>query len=164
MFGADWDNFMGNSKSKQQKTFFHDIESDLHFAGLIPRVINEIFAQLRNKGLEQNYNVFCTFLQIYNEKIFDLLQDSQDCKALSIHENKIEGIFVEGLTEYSMSSAEDCLALMRRGEKNRFTRPTLMNAKSSRSHTIFQILIESAKADPNGKLQVLMIFHRFVFP
>jgi len=157
MFGADWDNLMAN-KSKHQKTFFQEIDNDLHFAGLIPRTIQEIFNIIKTKGLESNFNIFCTFLQIYNEKIYDLLQDTVESKPLFIHENKIEGIFVEGLTEYSMNTAEDCLVLMRRGEKNRITRPTLMNAKSSRSHTIFQILIESAKADKNGNLQVFVLF------
>ena len=157
MFGPDWDNMMTN-KSKHQKTFFQEIETDLHYAGLIPRTIQEIFNNIKTKGLESNFNVFCTFLQIYNEKIYDLLQDNAESKPLCIHENKIEGIYVEGLTEYSMNSAEDCLVLMKRGEKNRITRPTLMNAKSSRSHTIFQILIESAKADKNGFLQVFDTF------
>lgn len=44
----------------------------------------------------------------------------------------------------------DCLELMKRGEKNRFIRQTSMNTKSSRSHTIFQILLESIHADNRG--------------
>ena len=160
MFGADWDSIVmkklniNNANNKQQHTFFQDIETDKNFAGIIPRTIYEIFNIIKNKGLDNSFNVFCTFMQIYNEKIFDLLQDKSESKPLNIHENKIEGIFVEGLTEYSVNTAEDCLMLMRRGEKNRITRPTLMNTKSSRSHTIFQFLIESSKADKNGNLQV----------
>lgn len=157
MFGADWDILLTKRPqipSKEQHTFFQDIETDFHFAGVIPRAITEIFSIMKNKDYENKFNIFCTFSQIYNEKIFDLLQNQSEIKALNIRENILEGIFVEGLAEYSVSTAEECLILMRRGEKNRITRSTLRNTKSSRSHTIFQILIESSKADKNGKLQV----------
>lgn len=54
---------------------------------------------------------------------------------------------MEGLTEYAVNHYYDCLTLMKRGERNRIIRSTSMNVKSSRSHTIFQVLIESSKAD-----------------
>lgn len=162
MFGADWDTIINKNlallkgeSSTQQKTFFQEPEKDLLYAGLIPRIVCEVFNLLKNQGIEDNFNIFCTFMQIYNEKIFDLLQDKAESKPLNIRENKVEGIFVEGLTEYSVNSAYEALTLMTRGEKNRVTRPTLMNTKSSRSHTIFQILVESSKADKNGNLHVL---------
>lgn len=99
-----------------------------------------------NKSKAGSYYIYCSFLQIYNEKIFDLLQDQSIPKALQIHESKLDGIFVEGLTEYAVTHYYDCLTLMKRGEKNRFIRQTTMNAKSSRSHTIFQLVVEQAKA------------------
>ena len=61
---------------------------------------------------------------------------------LLIHENKQDGIYVEGLNEVVVEDPEQCLELMRRGESNRIVRQTHMNAKSSRSHTIFTLLIE----------------------
>ena len=63
---------------------------------------------------------------------------------------------MEGLTEFSVFSFEECISLMKRGERNRFTRQTTQNVKSSRSHTIFQLLVESTIADSNGKLQVIL--------
>jgi hypothetical protein len=81
--------------------------------------------------------VYCSFLQIYNEKIYDLLVESDYPVPLSIHESRLDGVFVEGLSEYAVNHYYDCLTLMKRGEKNRFIRSTSMNAKSSRSHTIF---------------------------
>lgn len=159
MFGADWDSLINKNAnnvkgSTQQNTFFQDFEKDLHYAGVIPRIVNEVFNLLKTQGNEDNFNIFCTFMQIYNEKIYDLLQDKNEAKPLNIRENNVEGIFVEGLTEYSVNTAQETLILMSRGEKNRIIRPTLKNAKSSRSHTIFQILIESSKADKNGNLHV----------
>ena len=43
---------------------------------------------------KMTYTVYCSFLQIYNEKLYDLLQNSGN--ALSIREDKMSGIFVEG--------------------------------------------------------------------
>jgi hypothetical protein len=89
--------------------------------------------------------VYCSFLQLYNEQMADLLEDdpkaAKDQKLL-IHENKQDGIYVEGLNEIVVEDPEQCLELMRRGERNRVVRQTHMNAKSSRSHTLFTLLIE----------------------
>ena len=81
-------------------------------------------------------------MQVYNEKIYDLLQDTEKPKALGIHESKADGIFVEGLTEFGVTKTEDCLELLAQGIKNRIIRQTSMNAKSSRSHSIFQLVLE----------------------
>lgn len=43
---------------------------------------------------EPKFRIYCSFLQIYNEKIYDLLQDFPKTKALNIHESKLDGIFV----------------------------------------------------------------------
>ena len=61
---------------------------------------------------------------------------------MNIHESKTEGIFVEGLTEFGVTKSEDCLDLLVQGVKNRIIRQTSMNAKSSRSHSIFQLIFE----------------------
>jgi centromeric protein E len=59
-----------------------------------------------------------------------------------IHENPTDGIYIEGLNEMVVDDADQCLELMKKGERNRVVRQTSMNIKSSRSHTIFQLLIE----------------------
>jgi hypothetical protein len=72
MFGRDWENsFDHNLKIKKQKTPLTDISNDKNFSGLIPRSAFHIFSSLQNHTTK--YNVFCSFLQIYNEKIYDLL-------------------------------------------------------------------------------------------
>lgn len=82
------------------------------------------------------------------------MKDFPKPKALNLHESKLDGIFVEGLAEYAVTHYLDCLELMKRGEKNRFIRQTSMNTKSSRSHTIFQILLESTRPDAKGMFRV----------
>lgn len=76
--------------------------------------------------------------------MMDLFEDdkSQMSKKMLIHENKDDGIYVEGLNEIEVSDLDHCLELMQRGERNRIVRQTSMNVKSSRSHTLFQILVE----------------------
>lgn len=91
-------------------------------------------------------------MQIYNEKLYDLYQDKEQAKPLVIREDKYSGIFVEGLSEYVVTTAQECFLLLKRGEKNRITRQTRSNIHSSRSHTIFQLLVESNTADRKGML------------
>ena len=97
--------------------------------------------------------MYCSFVQIYNEKLFDLLRDPKQKNPLTIREDKSQGIFVEGLSEFVVKNEYDCLSLLRRGERNRATRQTRMNVNSSRSHTIFQFLLESEKVDANGMIK-----------
>ena len=68
-------------------------------------------------------------------------------------------LYLEGLAEFSVDTFEDCLNLMTKGEKNRHIRQTSANIKSSRSHTIFQVIIESTIADKEGRLQVIIIYN-----
>ena len=96
---------------------------------------------------------YCSFLQIYNEKIYDLLQNPTRDKPLAIREEKDNGIFVENLAEYVVERAEDCMYLLKQGDKNRVVRQTRFNHHSSRSHTIFQLLIEGDKANKRGALK-----------
>ena len=81
-----------------------------------------------------------SYLEIYNETILDLLCEPSKRKQsnLRIRENETGNVFVEGLEEAVVSSPEEVINLMRRGEKNRHYGETNMNARSSRSHTIFR--------------------------
>lgn len=152
MFGQHWD----DNQSARQNTlgglrFDGDVDrflQDKAQLGIIPRAIEQVFNELEGKyyrALEEgntevrpdDYVVYCSFLQIYNEKLFDLLQDRHGEKPLNIREDKHSGIFVEGQSEYAVTNAADCFTLLKRGEASRITRQTRSNIHSSRSHTIF---------------------------
>ena len=60
---------------------------------------------------------------------------------------------MEGLTEYVVMNQRDCFALLKRGERNRITRATRANISSSRSHSIFQLLVETNRVDKKGMLK-----------
>lgn len=117
--------------------------------GLIPHSIESIFQE----SIEKNMTYYCSFIQIYNERLYDLLQDPKRDRVLRIRENKLYGIFVEGLAEFVTENAQDCFLLIGKGEQNRAVRQTKFNIHSSRSHTIFQMLIESDKANKRGALR-----------
>ncbi|EGZ05092.1 hypothetical protein PHYSODRAFT_248580 [Phytophthora sojae] len=116
-------------------------------AGIIPRAIKEIFAATVQMEADAQATVFCSFVQIYNEQIFDLLRDTQMNAPLEIHEDRKNDIFVEGLSEYAVRSVSDCLQLLQCGEQNRAVRSTHMNQVSSRSHSVFQLLLEQRRKD-----------------
>ena len=137
MFGKGWDDIA-------------DPEGVLNsdFSGIVPRTINQVFG---NENLA-NCTVYTSFLQIYNEKIFDLLGKDHG-KTLQIRESKLYGIFVEGLAEFVVQSKEDCAALLNRGNSLKASRQTKLNQQSSRSHTIFQMQVESNVANKKGNLK-----------
>ncbi|ETV75638.1 hypothetical protein, variant [Aphanomyces astaci] len=118
-------------------------------AGIIPRAIKDIFAGVikKNASGTQQAAVFCSFVQIYNENLYDLLRDVNMDKPLAIHEDRSNGIFVEGLSEYAVQNVHDCFALLQAGEEHRAVRATHMNQVSSRSHSAFQLFLEIKTTD-----------------
>lgn len=91
-----------------------------------------------------------SYLQIYNEVIFDLLRP--DRANLQIREDKKKGVFVEGLSEWAVRSPIDIYGLMKKGQQSRATAATKLNDVSSRSHAVFIIVVEqmSIISDENG--------------
>ena len=108
-------------------------------AGVIPRAIHEIF-ELGNNPEVLSYSVFCSFVQIYNENLFDMLRDASMASPLTVREDKKE-IYVQGLSEYNVHTVDDTLSLLAVAENNRAIRETYMNMFSSRSHSIFQLFV-----------------------
>ena len=140
MFGSDWDNILQKHNSKQS-TFLRTIQQDENHAGIIPRTISHIFSSFSDKKYRK---IYCSFLQLYNEQMMDLFEDDKTKinKKMIIHESKNDGIYVEGMNEIQVKDVDHCLELMQRGQTNRIVRETSMNTKSSRSHTLFQLLVE----------------------
>lgn len=95
--------------------------------------------------------VKCSFLEIYNEELIDLLDGSglQQAMAtgernnkINIREEKNGTIAIYGLHEEKVEKAEDMAKCLHRGSGFRTTASTFMNNNSSRSHAIFTISIE----------------------
>ena len=148
MFGESWED---QRVYRNRARGAHSIGASLgsRAPGLVPLAVSLLFPLQTGKA----FTCYCSFMQIYNEKVYDLLQDPMRSKALTVREDREEGIYVEKLAEYVVQTAEDCLGLLSTGERNRAVRETRYNAHSSRSHTIFQLLLESDKANKRGTLK-----------
>jgi hypothetical protein len=108
--------------------------------GLLPCALRDIFSLIQKEKNPQLYHVHCSYIEIYNENLHDLLTDSNNLKL--VDDNKF-GVIVSGAKRVKINSFEDGITLKDFGEENRKYRETLINEYSSRSHTIFQIFIET---------------------
>ena len=107
--------------------------------GVIPRIVEQIFASIMTSPSTIEYTVRVSYMEIYMEKIRDLLQPQND--NLPVHEEKNRGVYVKGLLEIYVSSVQEVYEVMRRGGAARAVAATNMNQESSRSHSIFVITI-----------------------
>lgn len=107
--------------------------------GIVPLATEEIFKRIKeNKDPEKKYEVVAMMCEIYNEKVQDLMIPVQKRpnNGLKIRESKSLGIFVDGLSKHAVSSYDEISKVMSIGEGNRSKGATLMNAESSRAHTV----------------------------
>lgn len=107
--------------------------------GIIPRIIEQIFANILSSPGNIEYTVRVSYMEIYMERIRDLLQPQND--NLPVHEEKSRGVYVKGLLEIYVSSVQEVYEVMRRGGLARAVAATNMNQESSRSHSIFVVTI-----------------------
>ncbi|XP_016945231.3 uncharacterized protein cmet isoform X2 [Drosophila suzukii] len=111
--------------------------------GVMVLAAKEIFQQISSEK-ERDFLLRVGYIEIYNEKIYDLLnKKNQDLK---IHEAG-NGIVNVNCEECIITSEDDLLRLLCMGNKERTVGETNMNERSSRSHAIFRIIIESRKSD-----------------
>ncbi|KAI9094579.1 P-loop containing nucleoside triphosphate hydrolase protein [Phlyctochytrium arcticum] len=116
--------------------------------GVIPQAVDDIFAYIREQKGDREYLLRVSYLEIYNETIRDLLSPEQG--DLRIHEDRKRGVFVSPLKEEIVTSPKQVMKIIRRGEENRHFGATDYNEHSSRSHTIFQMIVESRERCVNG--------------
>lgn len=124
------------------------VPDDETLRGLIPNCFAHIFGVLQtDEDPTKKFLVRCSYLEIYNEDVFDLLVEQKKNVApekLDVKEDKNKGVFVAGLTQVIVQSIPEMEKQMLFGTNNRKTASTAMNAESSRSHSIFTIYIETA--------------------
>lgn len=119
--------------------------------GILPCTLRDIFLKINkitNENPNISYKVYCSYIEIYNENIHDLLTDSNFLKLI---DDKKYGIIVAGAKKVRIENFETGIGIKDFGEENRKYRETLFNEYSSRSHSIFQIFIESFEAKDEGE-------------
>ena len=116
--------------------------------GIIPNAFSHIFGFIKTEGESKKFLVRCSFVEIYNEEVRDLLVNSS--KKLDIREDPKKGTFVKDLTYVTLKDTEDIQNCLDKGNKNRHVGATSMNDQSSRSHSLFTVYLE---IEENGKIR-----------
>jgi len=120
--------------------------------GLIPRILDRLFELIGQKKLE-NYSadflVTCSYLEIYNEQIVDLLAHTPS--PLQLREDKKGLVYVEGLLKENVTSSEGACAFLDSGAQRRHMKPTAANEQSSRSHSIYTVYITQSATEKGTK-------------
>ncbi|KAK3046245.1 hypothetical protein LTS18_013411, partial [Coniosporium uncinatum] len=121
-------------------------------AGIIPRVLHSLFAKL--EGEESENSVKCSFIELYNEELRDLLSVDDTVKLKIFDDNSRKGhsaTLVQGMEESHIKSASKGLQLLREGSHKRQVAATKCNDLSSRSHTVFTITVYMKRTTDAGE-------------
>uniref|UniRef100_A0A3B3UF62 Kinesin family member 13B n=1 Tax=Poecilia latipinna TaxID=48699 RepID=A0A3B3UF62_9TELE len=116
--------------------------------GLIPRLCSSLFSRTVQEAREgETFTVEVSYMEIYNEKVRDLLDPKGSRQALRVREHKVFGPYVDGLSRLAVASYKDIESLMSEGNKSRTVAATNMNEESSRSHAVFNIILTHTLMD-----------------
>ncbi|KAI3447639.1 hypothetical protein Pfo_004304 [Paulownia fortunei] len=125
-------------------------------AGVIPRAVQQIFDILESERAD--YSMKVTFLELYNEEITDLLApdegpnplDDKPKRPLVLMEDGKGAVFVRGLEEEIVCSADEIYAILDKGSAKKHMADTLLNKQSNRSHSIFSITVQIKESNSDG--------------
>jgi kinesin family protein 11 len=121
-------------------------------AGIIPRVLQALFKKLELD--EQENSVRCSFIELYNEELRDLLSSDDSAKLKIYDDTSRKGhstTMVQGMEERYILNAGDGLKWLREGSIKRQVAATKCNDLSSRSHTVFTITVYAKQKTENGE-------------
>lgn len=112
---------------------------------MCPRAVNQLFNEV-NSRVELEFKISCSYMEIYNEKIFDLLSDmvpADQVTDYTIAEEKDgRGTFVRGIAEVEVKDENSTLNLLFSGGLSRTVATHKLNKQSNRSHSIFTIYLQ----------------------
>ena len=190
MFGGEWAMNDKSTDYDQRKNFNKDkynfilneelmIDPFSKTNGIIPNLIMALFQTYGSyDSNDNNIIITCSYIQIYNERVYDLLVDEEELveqkknfdlntglgkqanekpikqKPLKIKYDRKNGVSIEGVNEIRTPSFYDIFELLRQGEINRKIRQTKRNEMSSRSHTIFIINVQNLKTNVISKIKL----------
>ncbi|XP_056401809.1 stAR-related lipid transfer protein 9 isoform X2 [Hyla sarda] len=120
--------------------------------GLTPRICEGLFSYNDGSpGTPSSSRIEVSFLEIYNERVRDLLHQSEEKKpyTLRVREHPEKGPYVQGLSQHVVTEYEQVVALLEQGMENRITAATHIHDASSRSHAIFTIQYTQAMLEDN---------------
>uniref|UniRef100_A0A8C1RFZ5 Kinesin family member 21B n=1 Tax=Cyprinus carpio TaxID=7962 RepID=A0A8C1RFZ5_CYPCA len=153
----------GSGKTYTMGTGF-DVTISEEEQGIIPRAVQHLFQGIQKRRLDAQsagmplpeFKVSAQFLELYNEEILDLFDNTRDPESrgrksnIKIHEDGSGGIYTTGVMSRLVSSEEELLQCLKLGALSRTTASTQMNAQSSRSHAIFTIHLCQMRVCPHS--------------
>ncbi|CAF3655742.1 unnamed protein product [Rotaria socialis] len=145
----------GQTGSGKTYTMGGDLsQRDVDFSkGIYALTANDIFRHLNKPPNKGQFDVYCTFFEIYCTKVFDLFNEKKRLRVLEDHKNLVQ---VVGKKEEQVETVEDVMTLIRRGMSVRTSGTTSANENSSRSHAIFQITLKKKNATKDyGKISLI---------
>ena len=170
----------GQTGSGKTYSVIGEPEDEQH-AGLFPRAAQQLFESIGADTSGTEITVRCSYLEVYKEIVRDLLDQSPAAalkpsrktslrdaveasrpstvkeKGLTIRESAERGVFVEGLTQTTVTSAEAVLACLKLGNANRAVGVTNMNSESSRSHAVLTLTVRQKYEDGSFNVSKLNV-------
>ncbi|KAG2230512.1 hypothetical protein INT48_008317 [Thamnidium elegans] len=121
--------------------------------GITPKTCMELFNRIEsNTDTTLNFRVEVSYIEIYNEKVHDLLNPKNKGN-LKVREHPSLGPYVEDLSRLVVRSFDDINHLMDEGNKARTVAATNMNETSSRSHAVFTLFLTQTRSDEATKAE-----------
>ena len=130
--------------------------------GITPRSFDYIFNRIKSLQKEDptsKYNINISFIQIYLEMIQDLFEPNNQVK---IREDPDKGVFLENCLWIKVNNTQEFEEAFKKGEKNRITECTKMNAQSSRSHALLIVRIEKNFTDKESNEHIMTQGHLYL--
>uniref|UniRef100_A0A8C5BDL8 Kinesin motor domain-containing protein n=1 Tax=Gadus morhua TaxID=8049 RepID=A0A8C5BDL8_GADMO len=115
--------------------------------GADPALCSALFDRTLKGKREESFTVEVSYMEIYNERVRDLLDPKGSRQALRVREHKVLGPYVDGLSRLAVACYKDIESLMSEGNKSRTVAATNMNEESSRSHAVFNIILTHTLID-----------------
>ena len=135
------------------KTFtMMGIVTDPNLKGIIPNAFDHIFGFIKTEGESKKFFLRCSFVEIYNEEVRDLLGNKD--KQLNIRDDPKKGTFLQDLTYITIKNPGDIEKALEKGNKNRHVGQTSMNDQSSRSHSLFTVYLEIEEKGENNQSRI----------
>ncbi len=129
------------------------ITNDPNLRGVIPNAFEHIFNYIKNEETTKKFLLRCSFVEIYNEEVRDLLISNKknDNKSLDIRDDPKKGTIIKDLTYITLKSTNEIQIALDKGNKNRHVGATSMNDQSSRSHSLFTVYLEIQEGSEKNK-------------
>jgi len=141
IYETDTFGFIGPGATGSGKT--HTMVGSQDDPGLMVLSLRDVFRLIEDekRGGTKEFNVECSYTEVYNELVYDLLVPVHQSKPLELREDPDRGPTVSGLTHVAVTDEKEIFALLKEGNARRKTEETGANSASSRSHAVLEIWV-----------------------